>query len=77
MDIGRVNPANLLVLASSLCLLQCTDDQSQSTTDKGFEDIKADYVIFGLTDYLTRDGVREALVEADTCLLYTSPSPRD
>ena len=33
MDIGRVNPANLLVLALSLCLLQCTDDQSQSTAD--------------------------------------------
>ena len=70
MDIDRVNPANLLVLALSLCLLQCTDDQSQSTADKGFEDIKADYVIFGLTDYLTRDGVREALVEADTAYFY-------
>ena len=32
--------------------------------------LEADYIIFGLTDYLTRRGVREALVEADTALVF-------
>ncbi len=30
----------------------------------------ADYIIFGLTDYLTRRGIREAIVQADTAVFF-------
>ena len=39
--------------------------------DPDLEAIEADYIIFGLTDYLTRRGVREAIVEADTALIFS------
>jgi len=38
--------------------------------DPELEAIEADYIIFGPTDYLTRRGVREAVVEADTALVF-------
>ncbi len=70
MNLMRVNPAKLVVLALSVVLLQCSAEQSSSPVGNNFDDINADYVIFGLTDYLTRDGVREALVQADTAYFY-------
>jgi len=32
--------------------------------------MQADYIIFGLTDYLTRKGIREAIVQADTAFFF-------
>ena len=60
----------LLTLLLAIGLSQCTQESSRTDIDTALREIKADYVIFGLTDYLTRDGVREALVEADTAYFY-------
>jgi LPS export ABC transporter protein LptC len=70
MTLFRTNPAKLLVMSLVTGLLQCTEKPPQAAIDQDLEQIKADYVIFGLTDYLTRDGIREALVEADTAYFY-------
>ena len=38
--------------------------------DPDLEAIEADYIIFGLTDNVTRGGIREFLLEADTALIF-------
>jgi LPS export ABC transporter protein LptC len=38
--------------------------------DPELEALEADYIIYGLTRYLTRRGVREAIVKADTALVF-------
>jgi LPS export ABC transporter protein LptC len=38
--------------------------------DPELEAMEADYIIFGLTDNVTRAGVREFVVEADTALVF-------
>ena len=38
--------------------------------DPELEALEADYIIYGLTRYLTRRGVREAIVRADTALVF-------
>jgi LPS export ABC transporter protein LptC len=58
------------LLAAGLLLAGCVDDAPRMVIDPELEAIEADYIIFGLTDYLTRRGVREAVVEADTALVF-------
>jgi LPS export ABC transporter protein LptC len=38
--------------------------------DPDLEAMEADYIIFGLTDNVTRGGIREFLLEADTALIF-------
>ena len=38
--------------------------------DPDLEAMEADYIIFGLTNYLTREGIREAVVGADTAWVF-------
>jgi len=57
-------------LAGGLLSTACTEGPPGSVVDPYLEALEADYIIFGLTDYLTRRGVREAIVEADTALVF-------
>ena len=59
------------VLAAGIFLTACTDSAPRMVVDPELEAIEADYIIFGLTDYLTRFGIREAIVEADTALVFS------
>ncbi len=58
------------VLAAGLLLAACTDSAPRMVLDPDLEATEADYIIFGLTNYLTRQGIREAVVEADTALVF-------
>ena len=58
------------VLAAVLLLAACTDSPPGMVVDPDLEAMDADYIIFGLTNYLTRQGIREAVVEADTALVF-------
>ena len=58
------------VLAAGLLLASCTDSSPRMVVDPDLEAIEADYIIFGLTSYLTRQGIREAVVYADTALYF-------
>ncbi len=58
------------VLAGVLLFAACTESPPRMVVDPELAAIEADYIIFGLTDYLTRRGVREAVVEADTALVF-------
>ena len=57
-------------LAVGLLLTACADGPPRMVVDPDLEAIEADYIIFGLTDNVTREGVREFVVEADTALIY-------
>ncbi len=59
------------VLAAGLLLAACTDSSPRMVVDPDLEAIEADYIIFGLTDYLSRLGIREAIVEADTAFVFS------
>ena len=59
------------MLAAGIFLAACTDSAPRMVVDPELEAIEADYIIFGLTDYLTRFGIREAIVEADTALVFS------
>jgi len=58
------------VLSAGLLLAACTDAPPGMVVDPDLEAMEADYIIFGLTNYLTREGIREAVVEADTALVF-------
>ena len=58
------------VLAGGLLFMACTEGPPRMVVDPELAALEADYIIFGLTDYLTRRGVREAVVEADTALVF-------
>ncbi len=58
------------VLAAGLLLTACAESPPGMVVDPDLEAMEADYIIFGLTNYLTREGIREAVVEADTALVF-------
>jgi LPS export ABC transporter protein LptC len=71
MTLFRTNLLKPTIPFLLLGLLQCVGaPPPSSAVDENLKSIQADYVIFGLTDYLTRGGVREALVQADTAYFY-------
>ena len=57
-------------LALALLLTACDEGPPQMVVDPDLEALEADYIIFGLTDNVTRNGVREFIVEADTALVF-------
>ncbi len=58
------------VLASGLLFTTCTEGPPRMVVDPELEAMEADYIIFGLTNNVTRAGVREFVVEADTALIF-------
>lgn len=60
-----------LVLVGGLLLIAgCDDGPPRSVVDPELAASEADYIIFGLKDYLSRNGIREAIVEADTAFVF-------
>ncbi len=51
-------------------LAACDSPRQEAVVDPGLENIEADYIIFGNTHYLTRQGIREALVVSDTAYFF-------
>ena len=68
MVTNRVLYASLI--AGVLSMVACGESPPGMVVDPELEAMQADYIIFGLTDYLTRRGIREAVVEADTALIF-------
>ena len=64
------NGLTTLVLALSWGLAACESPRQQAVVDPELESIQADYIIFGNTHYLTRQGIREALIVADTAYFF-------
>ncbi len=59
------------VFAAGLLLGACTDGPPGMVVDPELAAMEADYFIFGLTNYLTRQGIREAVVEADSAFVFS------
>ena len=57
-------------LAVSLFLAACAEGSPRVVVDPDLEALEADYIIFGLTDNVTRGGIREFVLEADTALIF-------
>lgn len=62
------------VLALGLLIAACTDSAPRMIVDPYLEAMEADYIIFGLTHYGSRRGIRESIVEADTALVLQESS---
>lgn len=58
------------ILIPALLLVACTEAPPRMVVDPDLAAMEADYIIFGLTDNVTRGGVREFLLEADTALIF-------
>ena len=58
------------VLTSVLLLAACTDSPPMMVVDPELEALAADYILMGVTTNVTRDGIREFVVSADTALTY-------
>ncbi len=59
-----------LCSAFLLGLVACESPRQEAVVDPELESIEADYIIFGNRHYLTREGIREALVIADTAYFF-------
>ena len=59
-----------IVLALVVGMAACESPRQEAVVDPELESIEADYIIFGNTHYLTRQGIREALVAADTAYFF-------
>ena len=68
MGIDRILGAQ--VLAAGLLLAACTDTPPRMVVDPDLEAMEADAIIFGVTTNVTRGGVREFVVSADTALTF-------
>ena len=58
------------MLVGILALSACTDEAPRMVVDPELAASEADYIIFGLTNNVTRGGVREFVVVADTALIF-------
>ena len=58
------------MLIPVLLLVACTEGPPRMVVDPDLAAMEADYIIFGLTDNVTRGGIREFLLEADTALIF-------
>ena len=66
----RRNLLTTVVLTLVIGMAACESPRQEAVVDPELESIEADYIIFGNTHYLTRQGIREALVVADTAYFF-------
>ncbi len=59
-----------LVCAVGFLFAACTESTSRMVVDPDLAAMEADYIIFGLTQNMTHDGIREFVVEADTAFVF-------
>ncbi len=64
------NILRVIVLILVGGLTTCENPRQEAVVDPELENIEADYIIFGNRHYLTRQGIREALVVADTAYFF-------
>ena len=57
-------------ISAVLLLTACVEAPPRMVIDPDLEAMEADYIIFGLTDNVTRGGVRLFVLEADTALIF-------
>ena len=58
------------IFAGGLLFAACTEGSPRMVVDPDLEALEADYIGFGITRRVTRDGIREFIVEADTALVF-------
>lgn len=58
------------ILLAALFALGCTGDEAGPVAGERYVEMKADQVLFDVEHYLTTEGVRRALLRADTMYLY-------
>jgi len=68
--VWRYNSLAMVCVALALGVASCDQSRPDSVIDPALEEMEADYIMFGLTDYLTRRGIREAIVQADTAFFF-------
>ena len=61
--------ATLAALVAVACLTEAEDE-----TTAGFEEISADEVVYGVSHNMSKDGIREARLEADSMLMWRDSS---
>tara|TARA_Y100000590_G_C15728207_1_gene1016026 strand:- start:1647 stop:2198 length:552 start_codon:yes stop_codon:yes gene_type:complete len=64
---------NIIIIVMVIPLnlsMGCEKNRTEVVIDPEFENIKADYITFGSTHYLSRQGIREALIVADTAYFF-------
>ena len=66
----RYNMLVVVFVTTFLAVASCDQSRPDSVIDPSLEEMEADYIMFGLTDYLTRRGIREAIVRADTAFFF-------
>ncbi|MDZ7779696.1 MAG: LPS export ABC transporter periplasmic protein LptC [Gemmatimonadota bacterium] len=65
------------MLSLALVLSACTDTTEAPVADSEILNLEADNVIYGMSSYLTVEGVREGHVEADTAYMYVDSAHVD
>ena len=68
--LARNNLRVIGMMVGVLTIAACDDFVEETVVDPNLEEMQADNVIFGLINHLTRDGIREATVEADTAYFF-------
>src|SRR5690625_6653818 len=65
----------VLVVMSLTFLAGCGAGGGGPTEGRDFDDLGADKVVIKMRHYITNDGVRQALILADTAFFYDDGSP--
>jgi len=71
----RLATTLLVVCASSAAA--CSGDDSGPVAGSALAEIEADNIIYGMSSYMTVNGVRQGRVEADTAFMYTDSAVVD
>ncbi len=58
------------MIAAGLLLMACTDSDTRMVVDPYLETMDVETIMFGFSTIMTRDGVREFYIEADTALKF-------
>ena len=66
-----------VIALCSLAGMACGEVTEAPIADPALLDLQADNVIFGMSSYLTTNGIREGAVEADTAYMYVDSAHLD
>lgn len=64
----------LLLVGAAMASAACSGDDTTRVVADGMEEIEADNVVYGMTQLLTNEGVREGRIEADTAYFFRDSS---
>jgi len=63
-----------LTVSLVIAVAGCERDLSTPVADEDLQTMEADYVAYGMTSFITANGVREGRVEADTAFVFEETS---